>query len=346
VADVKREGSELALSNAPSLRQRAFMPDVLKAVAIFGVVFIHSGSAIGETVLTRYIADLFRFCVPVFITIWAYFLERTYHSGLSWKFIIPLRFIALAVPFFFWSFLYFLLKPDLLTVSPTAAITKYWSGYGWSGQYFFIILFQLIVVFPFIRLLLGGIFSVGLMFVTFAVVFSIMMTLVLPDWFLKIGDRPFIYWLPYVALGIYLARHPHRVLSIGWAVIGLLLIAAESALTTPRPGDFFVYTKPFLLLGSGLIASAFINSNYLKGKGTNGLAQLISLIGSSTMGIFLINPLLSDISRAIIILFDLPAVVDPAESLVTSLLTSTVVLFICLSATMALKQIRLGKLVS
>lgn len=52
--------------------------DVLKSFSIIGVIFIHGGMLIGcNSFVAETLAHLFRFCVPVFIIIWAYFLEKS-----------------------------------------------------------------------------------------------------------------------------------------------------------------------------------------------------------------------------------------------------------------------------
>jgi surface polysaccharide O-acyltransferase-like enzyme len=216
-------------------RRRAVMPDLLKSLAIFGVVYIHSGALAGQTAPISYTKALFRFGVPVFILIWAYFQERSYLGGRSWQSVVPQKFLALMIPFAVWSLMYFLLAADFSALTPASAVTRHWLGYGWAGQFFFIILFQLIVVFPLVRRIRLEAWSLVVLFLAFAALFVGVNALSWPDWFIKLGFRPFLYWLPYAFLGIYLARNPQRYLPLGAAAIGFLLIAANPLLLGPHP---------------------------------------------------------------------------------------------------------------
>jgi hypothetical protein len=335
-----------ATAPAPAASRRAFAPDALKAFAIFGVVYIHCRNLAGESPPIVILGEAFRISVPLFIIIWAYFQERAYLAGRSGRSVISSRFAAVVVPFVAWSFLYFLLTSDWSTLTLRTAVTRHWLGSGWSGQYFFIILFQLIVVFPLVRRVPAGALSVVLTFGLFAVAFAVIDLFSWPSWISKLSYRPFPYWIPYVVLGVHLARRPDRLLPRGAAVLGALLIVAEAGLLWRDAGFDSGYAKPGLLIGSGLVAAAFLNREPAPGRVSEALRPAILLIGRNTMGIFLVNPLVSVIAAPVVARhLGWHGFADPAGSLAASLLIAAAVLALCLAATVILKRLGLRQLV-
>jgi hypothetical protein len=332
---------------APAASRRAFAPDALKAFAIFGVVYIHCRSLAGESPPIEILGEMFRISVPLFIIIWAYFQERAYLAGAAPRSIIPSRFTTLVVPFLAWGFLYFLLTADWSTLTLRNAVTRHWLGSGWSGQYFFIILFQLILVFPLLRRLPAGALSLGLTFGLFAVAFAAADLFSWPSWIAKLSYRPFVYWLPYVVLGVHLARSPDRLVPRGAAILGALLIVAEAGLLWPAAGFDSGYAKPGVLIGAGLVTAAFLNREPGPGRVSDALRPVIELIGRNTMGIFLVNPLVSVIAAPVVARrLDWHGFADPAGSLALSLVIATAVLGLCLAATVTLKRLGLRQLVA
>ena len=335
-----------ATDPACAASRRAFAPDALKAFAIFGVIYIHCRNLAGESPPIEILGEIFRISVPLFIIIWAYFQERAYLAGRSPWSIIPSRFGALVVPFFAWSLLYFLLTSDWSTLTLRTAITRHWLGSGWSGQYFFIILFQLILVFPLVRRLPAGTLSLGLMFGLFAVAFAVVDLFSWPSWIAKLSYRPFLYWLPYVLLGVHLARSPGRLLPRGAAVLGALLIVAEAGVLWRQAGFDSGYAKPGMLIGSGLVAAAFLNREPALGRMSEALRPAILLIGRNTMGIFLVNPLVSVVTApAVARCIDWHGFANPAGSLAMSLAIAAAVLALCLAATLTLRRLALWQVV-
>jgi surface polysaccharide O-acyltransferase-like enzyme len=325
---------------------RAFAPDALKAFAIFGVIYIHCRNLAGETPPVEILGEVFRIAVPLFIIIWAYFQERAYLAGRPAASILRSKFVAVAVPFLAWSLLYFLLTADWTSLTLRTAITRHWLGSGWSGQYFLIILFQLILVFPLLRRMPADALSLGLIFGLFAAAFAVVDPFSGDGWIAKLSYRPFVYWLPYVLLGIHLARNPDRVLPPGAAVLGAVLIVAEAALSWRHAGFDSGYTKPGVLIGAGLMAAAFLNRAAAVGPVGEALRPAIHLIGRNTMGMFLINPLISVIAvPAVAQRIGSHGLADPAASVAVSLLIAAAVLALCLCVTVALKRLGLRQLV-
>lgn len=82
-------------------KNRYFNIDLLKAISIFGVVYIHSCSLLGFDYLSQIFQPLFRIAVPCFIIIWAYFFEKSFHVANRKSFFIWRKFKKLFIVFIF-----------------------------------------------------------------------------------------------------------------------------------------------------------------------------------------------------------------------------------------------------
>ena len=267
--------------------------DFLKFISIFGVVFIHARN---ENIIPEIISEFFRVAVPLFIIFFAYFLEKSLSKVSTKKEyynILKQKFFLLFLPYAFFTILYFFILNDLSTIKPRELITGYWSGYGWSGQYFFIVLFQLILVFP----LLQKIVNVKLIYIiTISLFLYLIMSYIF--WNLsfvsKLSDRIFIYWLPYAILGILLYRNIDLFKNIANKLILFTIFLI--------PTEFFIfnyfnivhssYVLVSVLVSSSLIAIYFIvNENIIKKYLPDYLKKLSIYISNKTLGIFVLNPL-------------------------------------------------------
>lgn len=278
--------------NKPS---RSISADFVKAISIFGVVFIHGSyllgcvSAISETILAS-----FRFGVPCFILLWAYFFEKSYakKDKAGQRAYIIGRLKHLFIVFCIWSIIYFAILADFSTITITKLATVHFSGYGWSGQYFFIILFQLLIFYPLIR------YSYSKSILRYSILASVIVLYILSGYFYdrlpgglqKISYRPFIYWLPYVYTGIFMAR--------ATAIRKLPVITALAVLILPVEYYFFQlynishsdYITPGILIGSTLFCVSIMQNDFnIK---SSALYNAIAYLGSNTMVVFVSNPLL------------------------------------------------------
>src|SRR6187431_1122595 len=94
---------------------RSISADLIKSIAIFGVVFIHGSALFGSTShFSEILCSLFRFGVPCFIIIFAYFFETSFakKTNQEQKEYIYSRLKHLFIVFFLWSTLYFLMLVD------------------------------------------------------------------------------------------------------------------------------------------------------------------------------------------------------------------------------------------
>jgi hypothetical protein len=270
--------------------------DFLKMVSIFGVVYIHGAETfVQKNIITSTLSDFFRFGVPIFIILWAYFLEKTMlkNDNSEHTNILIAKFKYFFVIYIIWSMLYFLLRVNWNTLTLSSFITKYFSGYGWAGQYFFIILFQLIISYKIIRYSYDLTWLRSLTMIIFSLITIIYSFFPenIPSVILKLGDRPFIFWIIYVYIGIELARN--NIYKIpNWLIVTLLLIPIEHHFNKGASA----YIRPSILLSSILTTIIIVQKKWEIHSSL--IRSIIHTVGQNTMIIFISNPI-------IIILFNL-----------------------------------------
>lgn len=334
--------------------QRAFGADLLKVVSIIAVLFIHSAILIpfspsrfdlkDPNTWIQVATHLLRVCVPVFVFLFSYFLEKSILKRGTKS--IRRRFIKLFVPFICWSTIYFLIIADFKNLSITAAITKYWSGYGWAGQYYFVILFQIMALFVFVR----KISSLLINHVSMVYLFSIIMFLIASyskifdiSIIEKIGERGIIYWLPYAILGIIHAhkdifRYPSKYFFF------LLIIFMPIEVFYLHLGTLRPYLTTTVFLSSMLLITWLIDVKSLTIK-NSWISNCINYIANNTLGIFCINPLIVITADPIMKSLNLH-LQFPGCTIITPIISTLFVLVICLIIIKLLKILKLGFLVS
>ncbi|WP_460312838.1 acyltransferase family protein [Aliiglaciecola aliphaticivorans] len=265
--------------------------DLLRAISIFGVVWIHSNTLfIGSSDLTAMISEIFRFSVPVFIIVFSFFLEKAYQrTKTNFGLYVLTKFKHLFVVFVFWSTIYFLIIADFNTLTLKSLITKHWSGYGWSGQYFFIILFQLLFLFCFIRkivfnkylLILASIILIGLY------IYSSYGLIELSTITQKVSDRPFWFWVPYVLCGIIIAQNNTLNYPI-YLIAGVLFIPVEFYFLENSGVSHSPYITLSVMVSSCIFVLPFFSK---KIKLSNLIEKIARKLGENTLIIFVANPL-------------------------------------------------------
>lgn len=338
---------------ATEARRRDFSVDALKAIAISAVVWIHVSRAAGTA------AACMRFSVPVFVALWAYYFE----AGLSKRgseqhrsYLID-RVRKLLIPYCFWSLLYALILRDTDQNSPVGvsmiSIIKSFAGKGWPGQYFLLVLLQLMPVLLLLRpcltkrsvwtLLLASLFLYALV--------------ELALWELPgvaaIGHRPFIYWLPYALLGLGQARGyflavPRGIPAIV-AVVAMMATPFEANWSNINLPDYSPYIQVSVLLstlgimlawpGSQVAPSVVSNVSHENESGriTQGCLSLLSQIGSNSYPIFLMNPM---------VMHWLPGSLDTAKmGMLELMMRSIIVILICWILGHLLRLMRLRMLI-
>jgi surface polysaccharide O-acyltransferase-like enzyme len=344
------ENGVLIKANLP-LQNRLASADILKLMAIFGVVYIHGTALISFSkpdinsaeLDYEIVTHLFSFCVPVFIILWAYFMNKSI-SKKGTGYIIS-RFYKLLIPFLFWSTIYFLILADF-KIGLRSILTKYWLGYGWSGQYYFIILFQLLLFFPVISRIskylanfLPVLFFIFLLFyilITYSGLFNIHIIDLL-------GDRPFFYWIPYAMIGIiYSQKEVKFKVPVIVAVCSLALIPLEYYFLNRFP---IRYLLPSTFVASFFLFSSFIQTNITYQMLNVRLGKIIEKVSASTLGIFCINPLVVVCFKPIFTSFGIHPQF-PGCTIIIPIISAVFVMCVCLLVVFLFKLIKLGKLVA
>ncbi|WP_232280951.1 acyltransferase family protein [Novosphingobium nitrogenifigens] len=276
------------------MKDRDILPDVLKALAIVGVVFIH------QEVPWK---AIFRYCVPAFIAISAFYMERGWaRGGMDTARFWRRNFPVYAIPFVFWSLLYAVVSGGPLffrNVPIHTLIGSQFGGFGFSGQYYFIILFQVILLFPFFRNALDsrtkvlGAIATGFLF-DWAIVYGFSQHELLE----KIGYRVVVYWIGYVALGIACARGYLKVRTLWPALAGCVVMALALVELRVLP-DLCVYIAPSVTIGASLlIVTAFGQASLgAIAESRAGQAVLASVLylGQNSFAVFVSNRLFLDL---------------------------------------------------
>ncbi|WP_158100898.1 acyltransferase family protein [Variovorax sp. JS1663] len=256
--------------------------DWLKAAAIVGVVSIHAGMPF---------QDLFRFGVPVFIGLWAYYLEKALARRpreTQGSYLLQ-RMVELGVAYIAWTLLYLEKFYDgRLDATPLHTVVGGWfGGYGWSGQYYFVILFQLTLLFPLLRRWVADAPTLPV------IAAGVALNVAAGYWLFEhrlisaVGDRLFIYWIPYVAMGIALARGELG-RKPGLALVGLLLLLAaplESTLFT----EHSAYLSLTVTLASLLLLASAVAADRVRSQPPGPIGRAVALVGRNTFAIYVAN---------------------------------------------------------
>ncbi|MDR2407194.1 MAG: acyltransferase [Bacteroidales bacterium] len=276
------------------MKNRILSADILKSISIIGVVFIHGASLLGcDSDFLLHTSEIFRFGVPCFIIMWAYFFEKSLvqKNKKARYMYIKQRFMHHFIVFLIWSIIYFFLGVDWKNVTLTKILTTHFSGFGWAGQYFFIVLFQLTLLFSFLRYCYSN-KIVRYIVLTCSIILYIMYGYhysVFPEIIHKLGIRPFILWIVYVFAGIALAKNEIPKIPKIFALL-VFFIPIEFYVLDYFHLEHTPYTMPSVLIGSIVLCTIMLQSTYIHIKKIT--LTLIAKIGESTMTIFITNSLI------------------------------------------------------
>ncbi len=280
--------------------------DLLKSLSIFGVVYIHASLGLFDSLIFIPITNYFRFCVPVFITISFFLLERHLlnnknESNSSIKNFLIRRLPRLIIPYIFWTCVYIIFNHKSSYPSITKFITNHWIGFGFSGQYYLVVLIVLTLVYPWLRKIKLSLSS--LLIITFITILSYLPITYIP---IVCTDRnclgiPFLY-IFYVFFGIFVARNYEKAQLLLCSInlysklillfISPVLISFEEVLLGNWDSSGTkVYFRISTLLVTCLIVLVSISlENSL--KSSRFIRQFISSPSQWSLGIFCLNPLL------------------------------------------------------
>lgn len=269
-------------------QERLISADLLKTVCIIGVVFIHGATTFGcGSEFVTVFQNLFRFAVPCFFIMWAFFLEKSYvkKTKEQQKLYLKRRFKHDFIVYVIWSIIYFFISVNWTELTFAKFFTTHFLGYGWAGQYFLIVLLQLTLIYPVLRYCYAIKFFRWTIVLLMGVLYVLFAYWKMPEFIQKLGHSPFVYWIVYVFTGIALARGEMMKLP---KLLGLLVFLI--------PIEFYflgesvsVYILPFVLIGSIALCVVMLQSSiHIKNKCN---LSAINAVGGSTMAIFAANPL-------------------------------------------------------
>lgn len=141
--------------------ERKIVIDILRIVAILGVIFIHTTShsleqANMDILRLPFVTienQLTRFAVPLFFLISGYILEYRYKDSMQTKSFYKKRATRLLIPYIFWSVIYFygLDKNNIHHVNIFSFLQKLFEGNTASHLYFIPAIIVLYIAYPKIR---------------------------------------------------------------------------------------------------------------------------------------------------------------------------------------------------
>jgi Acyltransferase family. len=327
---------------------RSVSADFIKSISIFGAVFVHSFGILCN--LSGFDIDMtytFRFCVPAFIALWAYFLEISYSRKNKSERLIYLkyRFIHLFRIYFIWSLIYFITIAQW-QVSFVKNITMYFAGFGFAGQYFFLLLFQLLILHPFLRVLY---LKRALRLITISIILLVYILYgyyqhLLPNLLLKIGERLFLFWIPSVFLGIAMVHG--KIIKIPLMMsLSILLIPIECYILKRYNLNHFTHITPVVLISSILFCISIMQNEHLIKTVILKLMkhETLTYISSNSILIFVLNPMLC----AFFLQFNFSNYFNFSyvENIILGSIVAITIMFFCLVIGEFFRKIGLGKIV-
>src|SRR5579875_1521651 len=139
---------------APLRRQRLPELDLLRAIALLAVIFIHAGSWLsgadappGHGPMAAAIA-MARFCVPTFLFASGLALYRSYGRPADPVRFLERRWLRILVPWMVWAPIYAVADMLLGQLSPDPRDVAVWFAYGGGHLYFLLLIAQLSLLLP------------------------------------------------------------------------------------------------------------------------------------------------------------------------------------------------------
>ena len=276
--------------------------DVVRGLAIFGVVFIHGSGLLAPGPDPLHSADAFRWCVPMFIALTALLAARSVDRAASGsqnssQFRMTLkRFGRLFVPYAAWTAVYMLIFSGR-EITPRSLLTHYLSGYLWSGQYYFVIVLQLVWVLPALarRRVSGGWAIAGV--AAGAGLFTLLqLASGAVPLINQLRNRPFPYWLPIVLVGVWAARStglqhwPTSLLVAATAACVLVVWAEPMAWAAAGEPAWDAYLLPATAVASAAVFVLLLRLSERLDMGPAG--SVLGVVGRYSLGVFCANPLI------------------------------------------------------
>jgi hypothetical protein len=292
--------------------------------------------------IKSYSKEILLWCVPCFIILWAYFFEKSYIRAVTVKEkkeYIRKRFISLFKFYLVYSTFYFFLSVNWSTITFVKVFTMFYMGNGFTGQYFFIILLQLSLLYPIIKYF----YSKNILLIFSGAIIVIMYSIYtfyfdsLPILLRKLGDNPFFLWLPYVYIGIGLAHN--KIVKIPSVfILSIFLVPVEWYVFSVYNLSHSGYITPVVLISSSLFCIGLLQLN-LRIKNVF-ILKAINFFGQNSLLFFVTNPFVAYVIASNLKIkqhflgLKIFNVLDPIISFL-------LVLFICTGLALMIKKTRL-----
>lgn len=288
-----KESDQFLQDVSKGLDKQFLSIDIAKLLSMFGVVYIHSDG---------YMSTYFRFGVPLLISISFFLAERKFAKDkIQMASFFKKRIPRLAIPFFIWSLFYFIINHQSHYESFLKVITKHWTGFGWSGQYYLIVLLSLTLLYPWLRR--SQVTSSLILFISFFTIICFYIPfnyLAVSSIVRKLGPVPFFYWLFYFYLGIYAARKYDEIQIalapikpvykiIALAFIPFLMIFEDTYVSSIEiaQDSYFRFST---IIVSALVFFLFLSlEDWLKSQ-LQSFKYILSWLSSWSLGIYCLNP--------------------------------------------------------
>lgn len=307
----------------PQASDRLFILEFLKAISIVSVVSFHAiflpqSTYISSNGILETLFAPLRFCVPVFLTISFFLFEHqvTQIPKLQQLSLLKKRLVRLLIPALFW----FGVAAGLKLINGNSyieIINQIIAGEIFTGSYYFLIIFQLMLLFILIGNWLNSeknIFTI----ITTQVILIVSIYGVISGFFgsqpltflVKLERSLIIYWFGYIALGVYLYKNwlwisekstslsnqNKAIILFSTALIMMLeyriltLLLANSL----RPFDYAALSC-ILSVPAIFICFASVNENNFPLP----MIKIIKLLSKYSLGIFCINGILSQLFTSV-----------------------------------------------
>lgn len=269
---------------------RQIGPDVVKGIAILGVVVIHLLDIFDINEEKRStIKSIFRFAVPCFIIFFGYFIQRSLKKK-TCSLLVKERMHSILIIFLFWTTLYILIGGISRGYDLQSFVTKYLIGFGWSGQYYLLVMIQILILLPFLRTMPKH------PYLSLAVHLSTLFTFIALSYgkvdiglLKKLGIVPCVYWISYFVIGLQMHQIRCSV-SFGIVALATIIPLIEHLLLLSLNPSADPYLRPGVFMAALIITFWALNT-----KETNSLRKISKLLrpfSTKTMIIFLANPLI------------------------------------------------------
>ncbi|RXT04112.1 acyltransferase [Ammoniphilus sp. CFH 90114] len=280
--------------------------DFIKGWSILGVIVIHIELLITAdhplVVMGQIIDMLFRFAVPVFIGVLGFMTYNKYWGMDNWDSFLLHKARTYGIPYLIWSTVYYF-TPDIYYLRPDLGVlSSVVFGYSEVHLYFMVAYFGFILLTPFI--VLGGrqmtassltgvlvsvvILHLGLLYTAEQSIWQGS----LDTFYLNTDARLPLHWMSFYALGLLLAIHQERVVTLakkGNKILIRVCMALSYLLfavfLVESRRTYFIYYTPFLVPFS-VLALLLLGGLYPRVE-SNRLVSFITFIGRNTFPIYL-----------------------------------------------------------